>query len=422
MARNQLSSSAGMGAAPVMADLHLVEAEQLADAGEGHVVEELVGGDLLLGGACPSRWRRRWAWPPRPRSSNWAAFSGSAARAPIDAGVDLLPHAGHPEHELGLDLAGVGGDVARVRTAGRPRSRGTPAGSGWSSARRCGPSAGTTPGACRRSCRSRCSCLRLSTVQATLLVGDHHALGRAGGARRVDQRGQVVGLRSTAAASARSTGVGRQQVLVGEDVVGRPGRRGRRRTPRCSSAGSSSRTLRKRSRKPMSSTTPQVRLGSGRRGTRSARATTSCRWRSAWPRRSRRPCRGRGTRAMLRIMSTTRCPARPRGPAGRRPRAATRSAYSAKVHSPHAVVLVAATAGRPGRRGAPTVSHERGRDRLTLDHGLDVGARRHALRCPPRCRLACGADTLERDHRHEPIGCVRPRPVADGGRWRAGET
>ena len=49
---------------------------------------------------------------------NCAAFSGSAAERAHDPAVELLPHPGHPEHELGSHLPGVGRDLARVRAAG----------------------------------------------------------------------------------------------------------------------------------------------------------------------------------------------------------------------------------------------------------------------------------------------------------------
>ena len=113
------SSSGGIGAAPVMATSHW-------------------SSPIMLAHRARSRRRRgRPRWPScsgggpvpvdrlgdrhgrlRSPSSNCAALSGSAPSAALHAGVDLLPHPGHAEDDVGLHLAQVRADLDRVGTGG----------------------------------------------------------------------------------------------------------------------------------------------------------------------------------------------------------------------------------------------------------------------------------------------------------------
>ncbi len=268
MARNQRSSSAGIGAAPVMATSHSSRPSSSRTGANADLVEELAG----------RRAARRWRGPSRcasaigaaasTASSNCAGLLGVGAERGRHAGVDLLPHARHAEHDVRVaPRARYARDLAGLGAAGDLVADEAPAGSGWSCARRCGPSAGTTRAACRRARRARSVGARLSTVHAMLRVGEHHALGRSGGARRVDDRGQVVGsadlgrlgqvdrLGARAASRRRNDVVGRDPVGVVEDADA------------ARAWASSSRTSRKRSRKPLVLDDADAAPRSGRPGT-----------------------------------------------------------------------------------------------------------------------------------------------------------
>ena len=240
-------------------------------------------------------------------------------------------------------------------------------------------------------------------VHATLRVGEHHALGRPGGARGVDDRGQVArGRRWPPPRRGRAGSCG-DQVVPGEVV----GRRRRRvvTTPRARSVGElgahRERTARgSRSSSTMPSIGPAVAdqvldlLGRRRvvdrdRGGAAAAA---------------RPGRARGTRGCCASSARPGRRGRRPGPAGRpRPGPPGRRS-SAKVHSPQ-LVAVLPPQRRPGRgarrrcRGSAsatvwpsTVGHgSRGRSR----HGGPPGrrsascdrvstSRRRASRSPPR--------------------------------------
>ena len=137
-------------------------------------------------------------------------------------------------------------------------------------------------------------------------VIEHHALRRAGGARRVDD-GDEISAGATCAAASRSTGSAPSSVvprdgpsgsatvgLVDDHDVREVGKR--RRAPRANrSRNSTSSTI---------ATSPR----SGRRGTGSAPATTSCRSRSACRRASSTAMSAMWNSGRLRISITTRVP------------------------------------------------------------------------------------------------------------------
>ena len=97
--------------------LHGVEADQRPNAGEGGLVEELVGGVVLGGGGAegaPLRDRDGG----RDRLVELGLLLRVGAEGGLHAGVDLLPHPRHAEHDLRAHVARVGGDLARVRAVG----------------------------------------------------------------------------------------------------------------------------------------------------------------------------------------------------------------------------------------------------------------------------------------------------------------
>ena len=173
--------------------VELVEAEHLAGAAEAR------------GRRGPRRWRAPRGWPrPHARcremgaassmpSANLAAFSGLFASARRHAGVHLLVHPRHAEHHLGPDVAEVGGELAglgagdhlvaerdhlvvAVHALGDVRHRQVRHQALALVARR---TASGQPEALDR--------------PADVGVSSHHALGRTGRARGVDDGGQVVG-------------------------------------------------------------------------------------------------------------------------------------------------------------------------------------------------------------------------------------
>jgi len=212
-----------------------------------------------------------------------------------------------------------------------------------------------------------------------VLVREHHALGRAGGPRGVDQRGQVLGL-GDGGGFRQVDGVGPQQVLVGEDVVG------------CQAVGVPQDAqvlerrelvahLEERLEEADVLDHPQVRLAMTdevgdlvRRG----RVVDG-------DRRAPAEVGGHVQDVELRdVAQHEHDPCAPPDPAGLQ--AAGRGGHPLGVlrEGPLAprVVLVAPPQGDLVAQLA-CGPHEHGRDRLTLHHGLDVGARRHRL-VPPR--------------------------------------
>ena len=90
MARNHASSSAGIGAVPVMARSSFVEPDQPAHAPEGDVVEEGVGLLLLLGGGAPVDGVDD-GLGRLDRLVELAGLVRVGGEGPDHAGVDLLP-------------------------------------------------------------------------------------------------------------------------------------------------------------------------------------------------------------------------------------------------------------------------------------------------------------------------------------------
>ena len=183
----------------------------------------------------------------------------------------------------------------------------------------------------------------LARVHDVVLV-DHHALRRTGGARRVDQRGEVGGV----GGRGERVEVGRSRPdsssAYGATSSGMPSAGGsmtkiRRRR------GSSSRTLRNRSRNPR----PRRRRSPprrGRRGTAAPPATTSCRSTPASPAGTWRRGRRRGTRAGCASSAPSAGRAAGRPPASPRRRAATCSRSCPYVVSSHPVGRRPCAAGR----------------------------------------------------------------------------
>ena len=189
---------------------------------------------------------------------------------------------------------------------------------------------------------------------AQVVVGDHHALGVPGGARRVDDRGQVVGRRrssrprpgraGSAASSAEvsSTPSGRSAGAIEHQdrARGRAARRGPRGTCRGSCWFSTIATL-----------APQC----AGQVLRPGRPTRSCRSTPASRRRTAPRGRASGTRGCC--ASSARHGRPCRRPCSRRPAAAraTRSATSAKVSDCHSSPI------EPAQRRAVAVRGDRRR-------------------------------------------------------------
>ena len=112
MARYQRIRSGGMGAAPVTANWIAsspTRPRTLANATSSRNAQVASSSAV----AVPAVRRSTMGTAVATASSKRALASGSAASA-LDAGVELLPHPGHPEHGLGVDVAGVGGDLRGV--------------------------------------------------------------------------------------------------------------------------------------------------------------------------------------------------------------------------------------------------------------------------------------------------------------------
>ena len=218
----------------------LVEAEHRAQPGE-----QL---RLALGGESRRRRRAPARRPARARPCARAASSQrvrlrrpATARWPSMPGLELLQDARHGEEPRRLDRGQVGDDLARVRAASSPSCRTRSAGSG-------APSRSAMCAAGSHEITREPSgkwMIPSAAVHAGQQVAVHelHALRRAGRARRVDQRDEVLGLDGAPVRLGVEAGVGALDV--------RPADACRRRAPpsttiTCSSAGSSARAARKR--------------------------------------------------------------------------------------------------------------------------------------------------------------------------------
>ena len=171
-------------------ELDRVEPHQPPHLGERHLVEERPGG-VVLGGGGAGRAALDDGDGGRHRLVEAGLGLGVGGQRGLDAGVELLPHPGHPEHGLGVDLAGVGGDLRGVRAGGdlEPGHAGqVVAGHPLGHVRH--GQVGDEPEAGE---------VEAQQVEVALgrphdvAVRQHHALGRAGGPRRVDDGGQHVG-------------------------------------------------------------------------------------------------------------------------------------------------------------------------------------------------------------------------------------
>ena len=137
--------------------LELVEAELLAQLRQHHLVglrvllRELVG-HLLAGLLQP---HLLVADVDRPLQRALALRVLLALDHRVEAGLQLLPDAGHREEPAGPHLGQVGDHLARVRAAGDASGRARSVCSGRSRARRCAPWAGRRRPARPRGSRSR---------------------------------------------------------------------------------------------------------------------------------------------------------------------------------------------------------------------------------------------------------------------------
>ena len=193
--------------------------------------------------------------------------------------MDLLVRARHAEEDLRPRLAR--GTRARKSDVGARRdlvAERDPAVVRGRRARRCAPSAGTTRCGARR-WRSRQRQAEALDRPADVGVIEHHALRRPGGARRVDDGREVVGLRRSrrrprgrrGAAASSSSHDSTPGALDGSSTHDDVAQRRAASSRTSSSRSRNSRVLDDRDRRP----------GSGRRGTAICPATTSCRSRSA---------------------------------------------------------------------------------------------------------------------------------------------
>ena len=193
MARNHESSSAGMGAAPVMAMSSwsrpsISRTPRNAPSSSAAQVASCSG--VARPQAMSSTMGRATSTAP---AKPWA-LRGVGAERSHDAGVHLLPHARHAEHDVGPHLTHVRGEQARVGTARDLVAQ-----------ERLLVVAGHALGDVRhRQVRDEPLAQVVVELDAEaqaldgpcqVAVGQHHALGRTGGARGVDQRGQIVGRR-----------------------------------------------------------------------------------------------------------------------------------------------------------------------------------------------------------------------------------
>ena len=172
--------------------LALVQADQGADRAERHVVEELVGRDLLIGRGAPghllSDGRRR-----RDGLVELLGLLRVGGQRSGDTGVELLPHTRHPEDDVRVHLPQEGGEHGGLG-AGRHLDaaaqqhvvRDHPLGDVRHRQVRHDLLAGevlTGPAVDGQE--------RLHRPH-DVVVGEHHALGAPGGARGVDDRRQIV--------------------------------------------------------------------------------------------------------------------------------------------------------------------------------------------------------------------------------------
>ena len=346
-------SSGGIGAAPVTANCTASRPTSARTFAERDLVEERPG-LVVLGGGGAGGAALDDGLGRGDRLVELRLRLGVGGQRGLHAGVDLLPHPGHPEHGLGVDLAGVGGDQRRVGAGGdlEPAHAGeVVAGHALGDVGHRQVRHGPEPGG-----------VDADEVEVALrgphdvAVRQHHALRRAGRARGVDDRGQHVG------GDGGGGGVEVDRlVALGDGGAGDAGRR--RRCPRGRGAprrgrapGAGRAPWRSARRSPCPRRWRRWRR-CARPGRRPARRPTSCRSRSAVAPQKIAARSTTWNSGMFRIMRTTRSP-RPT-PRARRPAAAaaTWSASSANVVSTQASPSLARSATRSG--WAATVSSQR---------------------------------------------------------------
>ena len=323
-------------------------------------------------------WRRRLDPRPdaeRPVERARASRPCASSKPRDDRGVDLLVDARHAREDRRPHRRSAVGDAERVGAEGEREARRT-APTGGGAARSCGR-AGGRGAACRRARRSRSHLVDDGDHLVVVAVADHAALRRAGRARRVDVREEVVladrGARLVERRRVRrgELAAARLEVVeVGErEHVAEPGQLGPR-PPRPSRAAPRPR----RGRRPPPS---------GRARTRSPAA--SCSRRSG--RRSRRRGRARSrtapTRGASRRGSRTRRPSRT--PSASRPFASSSTRRAASAHE---------TSSQPPSRSARYAGPAAARATA-----FRQSARDRALGCAASPRAMSGGDTSVKGRR-----------------------
>ena len=190
MARYQRISSGGIGAAPVTANWRASRpssSRTLLNATSSRNAQVASSSAV----AVPAVRRSTIGMAAATASSNFGLGVRVGGQRGLDAGVELLPHPGHAEHRLRVDLAGVGADLRRV--GARRHLEAAEAGEVVA-----GHPLGDVG---HRQVRDRPEPGRVDAQQVEVALGrpddvvvrEHHALGRARGAGRVDDGGQHVG-------------------------------------------------------------------------------------------------------------------------------------------------------------------------------------------------------------------------------------
>ena len=346
MVRNQRSMSGGIGRGAGDRQLHWSRPSSSRTVREGDGVEELVGGELLVGRRAPGHLLPDGRAPPRPPRRTSPSSRGRPPAPPAPRRRTSPSTRGTPNMMLGrvcgagggLEQRGLGTGRDLVAEQDQPVVRHHALGDVGHRQVRHDPHAEHRPHA-----SSRRTAMQRLDGPAQVAVGEHHALGVAGGAGRVDDRGQVVGR-----ADERRPRRGRwDRPRSGRPVADHALRQVARRAERTivSEVGELSRGPSGSARGSRRPRRWRPWRRSGRPGTRPGPGPTSCRSRRAWRRRTARRGRASGTRGCCASSARPGRPGRPRA-TGARPRHAPRGRpSSSKVISTPVVVADPATAG-----------------------------------------------------------------------------
>ncbi len=192
------ASSTGIGAAPVIARFSSSRPTRARIGGEGDLVEEGEGRPLLVaeGGIALERALGHQRRGGGDGVVELRLLLRVGSQRGLDARGDLLPDARHAEADVGADLAQILPDLPGVGAAGdgRPAEDGVVV-AGLTLGDVGHRQVGHDPHAGQLVLRHPERPEERDPGPQDVVVGDHHALGRTRRARRVDQRGEVVGLR-----------------------------------------------------------------------------------------------------------------------------------------------------------------------------------------------------------------------------------